>query len=107
MTLLTITLLALVATMAQGLVLTFLGVAGSFISQAIKKYVGTEGNKALSIVIAVSVALAVGFTWFTGELTSGGVFTGASVVFSIATLVYKWIISSWDTTSDTNQDALI
>ncbi|MFH1486720.1 MAG: hypothetical protein ABIH46_11670 [Chloroflexota bacterium] len=91
---------------AEALALLLAGVIGSALSEILKKVFGNvDGPKALYLTMAVSVVLAGGAMWLTGELGfSDGVPTGSPVefiswlleigaaVFAVATVVYKKLI---------------
>jgi hypothetical protein len=81
-------------------VMGILGVFGTFITQWIKNYADLNGNKALTLTTVVSIALAVlgalasdAFLDDTGALTITSVVNGAFVVFGVATLAYKYLLS--------------
>lgn len=107
MTLLALSFL-LLATMGDVLgvetfVMGILGVFGTFIVQGIKKYAGTatlEGTKALNLTVVVSAVLAIvgafatdAFMDIDGSVTVGSIINGAFIVFGVATLAYKYLIS--------------
>jgi len=108
MILLAFTLLLLATTIGEvagveTFVMAILGAFGTFIVQAIKKYSGSttiQDTKALNLTVVVSVVLAVigafltdAFIDLDGGFTVGSIINGAFVVFGVATLAYKYLLS--------------
>jgi hypothetical protein len=82
-------------------VMSALGVFGTLIIQKIKYYSGASGNKALTLSVAVSIALAAigavatgSFMGVDGAITPYSVFVGTTNVFTVATLAYKYLSSN-------------
>lgn len=88
---------------AETFVLTVLGLFGTFIVQAIKKYAGTEvlsGTKALNVTLLVSIVLSAvgvlatdGFIGTAGGWTIASITKGSLIVFGLSTIVYKYLLS--------------
>ncbi len=84
-------------------VMAILGAFGTFIVQAIKQYSGSstiQDTKALNLTVVVSAVLAIigafvtnAFVDYEGGVTVGSVINGAFVVFGVATLAYKYLLS--------------
>lgn len=84
-------------------VMAILGAFGTFIVQAIKKYAGSttiQDTKALNLTVIVSAVLAIigafvtdAFVDLNGGVTIGSIINGAFVVFGVATLAYKYLLS--------------
>jgi hypothetical protein len=84
----------------ETLVMAVLGAFGTIIVQGIKKYSGANGNMALNITVGVSVGLALmgafatkAFTGADGVTNWASILNGAFVVFGVATLAYKYLLS--------------
>lgn len=71
-----------------------LGVIGTFVTQLIKRVAGTSGNKALILTIVVSGVLGFISAWSVGSWDSNDIIASSSIVFTLATLAYKTLLSS-------------
>lgn len=71
-----------------------LGVVGTFITQFIKTRIGTSGNSALFLTLAVSGVLGFIAAWTVGEWDSSDIIGSAGIVFSLATIAYRFFLSS-------------
>lgn len=71
-----------------------LAVIAPFISQLVKNSLKLSGNSALAATVGICVLTAVLGAWATGELMLGGVASQFYLIFTVATLIYKLVISS-------------
>lgn len=82
-------------------VMAILGAFGTVIVQGIKKYSGTNGNKALTLTVIISAALALigafvtnAFSDAEGAASLVSIVNGIFIVFGVATLSYKYLLSN-------------
>jgi hypothetical protein len=79
---------------SQAIALLVASAAGPFVAEAIKRWAGTSGFKAVLIAAAVSGLLAIGATFISGDAHSfGDVVRNASAVFGLATLLYRGFVA--------------
>jgi len=71
-----------------------LGVVGTFITQVIKKYSGTSGNKALILTVVVSGVLGFIAAYSVGGWDTTNILTSTGIVFSLATIAYRFFLSN-------------
>lgn len=71
-----------------------LGVVGTFVTQLIKKYSGTSGNKALLLTVVVSGVLGFLAAFSVGDWNSSDVVGSTAIVFSLATIAYRFLLSN-------------
>ena len=87
---------------AETLIMAIMGVFGTLIVQGLKKYAANmNGTRALTVTVAISIALAFigalltgSFLDDTGATSYTSILNGIFTVFSVATLVYKYLLSS-------------
>ena len=78
----------------QGILLTVLGVVGTYLIQGIKKLVGVGGRPAIILTAIISGILALGVLYFTGGITNINDVVGSSgVIFSLATIAYRFLLA--------------
>ena len=99
------TFLALVTSIdpayVEGVLLTVLGVVGTYVVQFIKTRIGVGGRPALILNVVVSVALAVGVLFFTGSVTDLKELVGSSsLVFTLSTIAYRFLLAGENAVSD-------
>lgn len=70
-----------------------LGVVGTFITQFIKNRTSTGGNSALMLTVLVSVVLGFIAAWSVGEWDGTNIAGSAGIVFSLATIAYRFLLS--------------
>ena len=91
----TILLATLIASAAGEMALSaILGVVGSFLTQFIKRYTGTSGNVALILTIVVSGVLGFVSAYSVGEWDGGDIVGSSAIVFSLATIAYRFFLSN-------------
>jgi hypothetical protein len=71
-----------------------LGVVGTFVTQFIKKMAGANGHLALGLTVAVSAVLGFIAAWTVGEWDASDVIGSSAIVFSLATLAYRVLLSN-------------
>jgi hypothetical protein len=90
----TLFLLALTSTAGEIALSAILGVVGTFVTQIIKKFSGTSGNKALILTIIVSGVLGFIAAYSVGGWDSSNIIGSSAIVFSLATIAYRFILSN-------------
>lgn len=71
-----------------------LAVIAPFISQFVKNRLKLSGDSALVATVVICVITAILGAWATGELFLGGVASQFYLIFTVATLIYKLVITS-------------
>ncbi len=71
-----------------------LAVIAPFISQFVKNRLKLSGDSALAATVGICILTAVLGAWATGELFLGGIASQFYLIFTVATLIYKLVISS-------------
>ncbi len=79
--------------MGEAALSALLGVVGTYITQFIKKFSGANGNSALVLTIAVSAVLGFISAYSVGGWDSGDVLGSSAIVFSLATIAYRFLLS--------------
>lgn len=92
---LTIIALALITSVAGEMALSaILGVVGTYLTQFIKTRIGTSGNAALILTIVISGILGFIAAWSVGEWDTTDIIGSTSIVFSLATIAYRFLLSN-------------
>jgi hypothetical protein len=103
MTLFTIFLFVLVTSASGEIALSaVLGVVGTFITQIIKKASGTNDNAALLLTIVISGILGFFSAWSVGQWDSSDIIGSSAIVFSLATIAYRFFLSNDRITNTAN-----
>jgi uncharacterized membrane protein YeaQ/YmgE (transglycosylase-associated protein family) len=86
-------LLVAVSPAAEGLMAALLGVVGTYVTQFIKTRLSWSGQKAMTLTIGVSTVLGFIVAVATGEWNSKEIVNSAAIVFSLATLAYRYLVA--------------
>lgn len=79
------------------IVLTVAGFIATVIAQLVKKGLKVEGKTAVIISYGISLALAAGAGFYSGEIvTISDLVLKSAMVFAVATLAYKLIIDAFE-----------
>ena len=82
------------STAAYSVILAVFGFAGTFITQVVKKLAKQDGNRALLVSGAVSVALSVAAMAVAGDFSGQSLAQGVASIFALSTVVYRLVLSN-------------